>query len=765
MGIIKTHRKRGVGSSRRNFLIGTAAAGGLIMGYSLLGGLGRGPVSAARAAAAFEPNIWFTMDDKGIATVHVVKAEMGQHVGTAIAQALAEELEVAWENVRIDYPSTAPQWGLFVTGGSWSINWTFDQMSRAGAAGRIALMEGAVARFGVPLAELTAENGWVVHAKSGRKVSYAELVAGGLQPRKFTEAELKGLQLKDPAKRKYVGKSVPALDVPAKSRGAADFGIDVKLDGMAYGTPLVPPVRYGATVKSVDDSEAKKIPGYMQAVVIEDPTRTVTGWVVAVADSYYTALKATQALKVAYDMGPNATVSTDAIMAEAKKQQADPSAGQLFVKDGDAAAAIKGAAKTHEATYTTSLNIHAPLEPMNCTAQEVDGVWNFHCGNQFQTLALGLLPPAMGVSAEQVVVHQKYLGGGFGRRLDSDYLIVAGLTAKAVGKPVKVIYSREADTLMDFPRSATYQVMRAGIGADNRIVGVQHDVVSAWATARQAPAFLADSADKKGKLDPFSVNGADHWYSIPNHSVRLVQNPVAQSATPPGHLRAVAPGWTFWAGESFLDEIAHMTEQDPVKLRLALLDGAGKNAGSAPMAVGGARRLANVLEVAAKKAGWGGALPKNTGLGVACVSSQERTTPTWTACVARVAVDPASGQFKVEKLTVVADVGTAVNPDGVMAQLEGSSLWGVSIATKEFATMKDGAFEQDNYDTYTPLRMEEMPELDIEIVSPGHYPVGCGEPAVTVVAPAIANAIHAAVGARVRSLPITPEKVKAAMKA
>lgn len=749
-----------IGVSRRGFLVGSLAAGTLTMGFGLLPTTGG--IREARAAGMFRPNIWFTMDATGKTVINITKAEMGQHVGTPLAQALAEELEVPWADVSIAYVSTAPEYGLFVTGGSWSVNWTFDQMSRAGAAGRIALMEAAVRNWGVALADLRAEQGVVYHDKSGRKATYGELVAAGATARTFTEAELKEIELKDPAKRRYVGKQVPALDIPGKVDGSARFGLDVFVDGMVYGTPKVPPVRYGAKVTAVDDSAAKAIPGYQGHVVINDVTGTTTGWIVALADSYPQALKARDALKVDYDLGPNAKVSSEAILAEAEALQKSGSGAQLFVREGDSAAAIKGAATQFEATYTTSLNVHAPLEPMNAVVEVKDDVYHVHTGNQFQTLALGLLPAALEVDPSQVVLHQYHLGGGFGRRLESDYVLVAALAAKGAGKPVKLIYSREADTLMDFTRTITHQVLRGG-GTDGKLVGLEQSVVSAWATARQAPAFLADSVDKQGKLDPFSINGSDHWYSIPNQTVRTIKSELAQSATPAGQLRSVAPGWTFWAVECFIDEMAHEMGVDPLDLRLAMLDAEGKNAGSAPMSVGGAKRLANVLKMCADKAGYGSKLPDGEGIGIACVSAQERTTPTWTACATHVAVDKATGDFRVKKMTLVIDVGTAVNPDGVRAQVEGGALWGLSLATKEVATMADGAIQQDNFDTYTPLRMEDMPDVDVTVVSPGHYPVGCGEPGVTVVAPTIANAIFAASGARVRSLPITPEAVKSAL--
>ena len=396
---------------------------------------------------------------------------------------------------------------------------------------------------------------------------------------------------------------------------------------------------------------------------------------------------------------------------------------------------------------------------MNALAYEKDGVWHIHTGNQFASRTGGIAAGALGIDPKNVVLHQYFLGGGFGRRLDADMVIPAVLASKAVGKPVKLIYGREDDMAMDFTRPLTYQKVKAGLDANGMLVGLQHDVVCAWPTARWGiPAFLTPSVDKKGSLDGFTVNGADFWYTVPNHKVRAVLNELAQKATPSGQLRSVAPGWTFWAVESMIDELAHAAGKDPVDFRLALLDGAGANAG-------GAKRLANALRTAVGRSGYGAtALPKNSGIGVACVSSQERATATWTACAAQVEVNPSSGAFKVNRLTLAMDLGTVVNPDGVRSQIEGSTLWGMSLALFEKAPLENGALQVSNFDGYTPLRMSQMPDLDISIISSNDAASGCGEPGVTVVAPAIANAIFNAVGARVRSLPITAEVVKAAMK-
>ena len=328
-----------------------------------------------------------------------------------------------------------------------------------------------------------------------------------------------------------------------------------------------------------------------------------------------------------------------------------------------------------------------------------------------------------------------------------------------MGKPVKVIYSRENDMTMDYSRPLTYQKVKAGLDSNGKLIALSHDVVSAWPTARWGiPDFLTPSVDKKGPLDSFTVNGADFFYTVPNHHVRAIKNELAHNATPSGQLRSVAPGWTFWAVESMIDEIAAASGQDPAQFRIALLDGKGKNDG-------GAQRLRNTLLAAMGLSGYGSKkLSKGEGMGVACVSSQERASASWTACVAHVAVAD-NGAVTVKKLTVATDVGTQVHPDNIRAQVEGAALWGLSLAMYEKATLKDGGIEQTNFDSYTPLRMSQVPEVAIAVIANGEKATGVGEPAVTVVAPALGNAIYNACGARLRSLPITAEAVKANMKA
>jgi isoquinoline 1-oxidoreductase beta subunit len=745
--------------SRRSFLVGSAATG-LVLGYAGVPGIDQ----ALAAPSAFEPSVWYSIGPDGLVTVTCGKADMGQHIASTMAQIVSEELGSSWKDMRVQLASNDPKFndpvlGAQITGGSWSTMMNFDAMSRAGAAGRIALTEAAASIMGVPAGELVVRNSTVSHPKSKKSMTFAEIVKSGKITKTFTPDELKAIKLKTPDQYTMVGVSVPQLDIPPKINGTAKYGIDVMLPGMVYGKVVTPPVRYGATVKSVDDAAAKKVPGFIKAITLDDKTGSTTGWVVAVANTFANARKAADALKITYDNGPNAKLSSQSLLDEAKRLQALDDSGQFFVKDGDTAAAFGTAAKVLEAEYTTSINIHAPLEPMNATAEFKGDILHIYSGNQFATRSGAIAAGAAGIDPKFVVMHQMWLGGGFGRRLDADMMVPAVQAAKAVGKPVKVIYSRENDMTMDYSRPLTFQKVKAGVDGDGKLIALNHDVVSAWPTARWGiPDFLTPSVDKKGPLDSFTVNGADFFYSVPNHNVRAIKNEMAHTATPSGQLRSVAPGWTFWAVESMIDELAHAAGKDPAEYRIALLDGKGKNDG-------GAQRLRNTLLAAMGMAGYGTTkLPKGEGMGVACVSSQERATASWTACVAHVAVSP-SGEVKVKKLTVATDVGMQVHPDNIRAQVEGAALWGLSLAMYEKATLKDGGIEQTNFDTYTPLRMSQTPEVAVNVIANGDKPTGVGEPAVTVVAPAIGNAIFNACGARIRALPITAEAVKANMKA
>ena len=709
--------------------------------------------------------LWYDIDSNGITTVNITKAEIGHHVGTALAQAVAEELEVLWEDVRIRHVDSDPKWGLMLTGGSWSVNWTFDVLSRAGAAGRLALIKAGAEILKADPANCAAGKSLVKDKVSGKSVTYGEAVRQQPVSILMGEDDLKKLELKKPEEYRVAGQPVEALDIPAKTDGSARYSIDISRPGMVYGRLVTPAVRYGAKITAINDEEARKVPGYIGTVKLDDVATNFTGFAVCVADTYPAAMKAAKAAVVEWDGGPNQSVDDEALNKAAEDLVISPKNFGNWVLEGDAERALANSTRNLTARYTTSLNLHSPLEPVNAVAEFIGDVCHVWAGCQNQTTAVAMTAHALGVDESKVVVHQCFVGGGFGRRLDVEYTVVAALTARAVGKPVKVIYSREQDLQFDVPRSPTLQVMNGALDEEGRLTALTHDVVAGWPTGRLLPGFLAPAADNESKVDSFAVAGADFWYSVPNHHVRAIRHDLAQEAFPPGYLRSVGPGFTTFAVESFIDEVAALAKVDAVEFRLTMLDGKGKQAGHSPNAVEGALRLAHVLKEAAVRSDYGKkSLAKNTAMGIACTFGQERTMPTWIACVAEVTVDPGTGLFRINKLTLVADVGIAVNPGGTMAQMHGAALWGIGLATKEFGSVSKGAINRSNFNNFSPMRMEDVPEIEVHLVRSDYYPVGIGEPATTVVAPAIANAITNAAGARVRDLPITPEKVKAAIE-
>ena len=739
--------------SRRQFVVG-AAGSSLVLGLgSALGGCQPDQTASdlvsQGGSASFSPVMWFEIDANGAITMNIVRAEMGQHVGTALAQVIADELGAAWEDVSIQHVDTDPKWGYMVTGGSWSVHTSFTQLSQAGAAGRIVLTEAGARMMGVAPETCRVEGGRVF--SGAVSVTFAEIIQAGAVSRSFSQEELDALPIKRPAERTIVGRDVPALDVPAKSDGTAQYGLDIHRPGMVYGIPLIPPTRYGAQVRGIDESAAESLPGYLGAVLIQDPTSTLQGWVVVAAETMPVALKAARAVQVDWQPGETAGVSEADLLAEGLRLARDPSSGTLVVDDGNVDAARATAASQLDATYRTATALHFTLEPQNAVVEFDDaGQCHIYAGNQWQSLILPLLAQVLDLPETDIVIHQQYLGGGYGRRLFGDQMIPAALASRALGRPLKLIFDRESDSRFDCARSPTVCTFAASFDEQGALTGVEHAAVAGWPTLSMAPGFMAPGVSGEGKFDPFSISGADHWYTMPAHRVRAVNNELAQKTFLPGWLRAVGSGWTGWGVESFMDEIAHEMGEDPVAFRLALLDGQGKNAGGEGSTVGGAARLRAVLKDVAERSGWGRALPANEGLGVAVCHGQERGMPTWIACVAQVAVVPETGEIAVKKLWQTIDVGTVVNPSGAMAQAEGAALWGLSLALHEGAEFESGQVKQRNLDTYTPLRMADVPELDIVFVDSDAFPSGLGEPPFIPVAPAIGNAVFAATGQRVR---------------
>ena len=802
-------------TSRREFLVrsaATAAGTFLSIGLSTLGS----STATAQAMSGFTPSIWFTLTPDGKVTMHIVKAEMGQHVGTGLAQVIAEELEVKWDDVRLNSPLESVEnfaiYGLAYTVNSGSITTEFDRLSRAGAAGRMALIEAGAKILGANDTDCTASNSRVTDRVSGRSVSYGEIIQKVKIDRKFAYPEdFKAIKLKAPGTYNMIGKSIPALDIPSKTNGQAKYGIDVFLPNMVYGALVIPRTRYGSKVKSIDNSEARKIPGFVKAVKVDDSMGKCTGWVVALAEKFPVAVRAAQALKVEVDPGPYGGLNTADLFAEYAQTTKNATAGANWVLEGDVDKALAGAEKVLEMEYTTDMVCHATMEPLNATVHFVDGAWHVYSGTQSTSFArmtlTAYLSKVLGQKPEdiKIYVHESILGGGFGGKQDYDEILAAAYCAKEAGRPVKLIQTRESTFATSFPRTPSYHKLKAGL-KNGQLVAMDHNICCGWMGPRFSVGkkygtdwLQLDSWDaKKEDIDQWSIGGSDHWYDVENNRVRAFDSDRTTWAVQASALRTVSNSYNMFVVELFMDEVAHALNRDPLEFRLALLNGKGSargipNAGYTPgtssdyymdrlwislpwpndnswpmyesATVGGALRLANCLRVAAGRAGWGAKkLPSNTGMGIAVSSAEERQSPTWVAGIAEVTVDPRTGQYRINRLTIAMDPGTVINPLNAKAQIQGAALWGTSQVMAERLTLKDGALEQSNFHDYTPIRLADVPPIDVELIDSGHHPSGVGEPASTVVAPAVANAIYNAVGVRVRHMPITAEAVLAGLK-
>ncbi len=805
------------GVTRRDFLVRSAViAGSGFLSVGLPGLVASKEAQAAIGGQAFTPSIWFTMTPDGKTTMHIVKAEMGQHIGTGLAQVIAEELEVDWNDVRLDTPVESVEnfsiYGLAYTVNSGSITTEFDRIARAGAAGRIALTEAGAKLLKADVNDCYAEKSRVIDKRSGRSITYGEILQKVTIDRKFSyPGDFRKIALKKRGDYKLVGQSVPSLDIPAKTNGKAKYGIDVFLPNMAYGALVIPRTRYASKVVSIDDSEARKIPGFIKAVKIDNALGKCTGWVVAVADRFPTAMKAAKALKVKYDAGPYAKLDSAELLKQYKALAKDEEQSRAWVLEGDVDQGFGKADKVVEVEYTTDMVCHATMEPLNATVQHTNGEWHVHVGTQSTSFArmtlTGYLSTVLGQKPEdlKIYVHNYLLGGGFGGKQDYDDILAAAYCVKEVGRPVKLIHTRESNFATSFARTPTYHKVKGGL-KDGKLMAMNQDIVCGWMGARFGVGrkygsdwLQLDSVDaKKEDIDQWSIGGSDHWYDVSNHRVRAWNHDMTTWAVQASALRTVSNSYNVFVVESFMDEMAYAAGRDPLEFRLSMLNGKGGNRGipntgyapgtssdyymdrlwiSLPWAqedswipyesatVGGALRLANCLRVAAGKAGWGSRdLPPNTGLGIAVTAAEERQSPTWVAGIAEVTVDPKTGSFTINRLTIAMNPGTVVNPQAVDAQIRGSVLWGASQIMGERLTLKDGSFQQSNYHQYTPIRLSQTPKIDVTLIASDHHPSGVGEPAATVVAPAVANAIYNAVGARVRHMPISPDAVLQAMK-
>ncbi|QDH16615.1 xanthine dehydrogenase family protein molybdopterin-binding subunit [Swingsia samuiensis] len=751
--------------TRRSFLM-TAAGAGLMFGFARNS---RAAVSFPDAnlppESAFEPNIWCSISPDGSINVNIVRAEMGQHVGTSLARIIADEMEADWNHIKITEVDTSPKWaGKYVTGGSWSVWSTWDIFRQAGAAARTIMLEEGAKLLGAPPSQCTARNSIISYKNN--KISYGEIVARAKPTRHFSPDEMAKLPLKPASEHRLISKPVDALDIPTKTTGQAVYGIDVKLEGMVYARPKIPPTRYDATIEFIDDTKAKEVPGYIRYIILDDPSHTVSGWVVVLAKSYPAAIRAADALNVEWMVGSAITVSEHDIIEHGRSLIKDPTTGTKVFNDEGALETLSHTKHVIERSYTCASVAHYQLEPVNAVARYHDNMWEIHTGSQWQSLVLPLLAKALQTSEQNIVMRTYLLGGGFGRRLNGDYSIPAVLTSKAIGgAPVKLILTRSDDMAFDSIRSPSLQTIRVALDEpQKKIVAMDYAVTAGWPTLIMASAFMEKGVDGK-PYDQFALAGADHWYDMGPLHLRAITNDLANKTFRPGWLRSVSAGWTPWALESFIDEVAHLTHQDPLEFRLSMFTATGRNKGTAPNAVGGAKRQAAVLQKLAEKISYGkNTFPKNTAIGIATSFGQERAMPTWTAGAVQVHVDEKTGVITCQKIWIVMDAGTIVDPGGALAQTEGAALWGLSMALFEGSEIVHGTIKDRNLNTYTPLRISDVPAMDIEFIENTAPPTGLGEPGVAVIAPAIGNAVFNAVGIRLRHMPMRPEDVLKALK-
>ena len=704
-------------SSRREFLKLSAAGGaGLVVGLYL-----PTPV-AGSAPPGVAANAWVRIAPDNTVTVICHRNEMGQDVHTSLALLVAEELDVDVNKVTVEQAPVNPVYvnallGAQITGGSTSIRDAWTKLREAGATARVLLVTAAAKRWRVHATECIAKDGAVVHA-SGKRLTYGELADAAAQL-----PAPKAVELKQVADFRQIGKQQHRLDSPAKARGQAVYGLDVVQPGMVYASLEQSPV-LGGKVASVDDTRAKAIKGVIAVVNIGEG-------VAVVADHYWTAKTARGELQITWDYGPGAGLTTAQIHETLK--EGSKKDGAIVKQAGDAAKAMQAAAQRLSAEYEVQLLAHAALEPMNCLALVGDKGCDIWASTQFPQGAQGIAAARSGVEAARVRIWAQFIGGGFGRRLDYDFIGQAAAIAKAVpGRPVKLIWTREDDIRNDFYRPASYHRLAGGLDAAGNLVAFDYKMVSSSITNRMFPGVVKDG------LDVFMTEGSVNLtYGIPNAMQRVV---IQEYGLRSGYWRSVSHALNAFAIEGFMDELAHAGGKDPLAFRLGLLD-------KVP-------RQRAVLERVAKESGWGDAAAAGTARGLAMMESYE----TYQALVAEVRKTAAG--LRVDRLTFVIDPGVVVHPDQVVAQIHSGAVSGLINTLRSKITLKDGRVEQSNFHDFPLLRMDQMPEIKVVVAPNGDKPGGIGEVGVPLVAPAVANAVFALTGKRVRSLPLADSGIE-----
>jgi isoquinoline 1-oxidoreductase subunit beta len=709
--------------SRRGFLRASAAAGGgLLLGLQL-------PFAASESQAAssdtFEPNAFIRIGGDGQVVLTMPYIEMGQGTYTSIPMLIAEELEVGLNQVRLEHAPpneklyANPLLGVQATGNSNAMRGAWQPMRKAGATAKAMLVAAAAKRWNVDPGSCRAQNGTVIHQASGRSLGYGELAADAARM-PVTE----NVTLKQPADFKLIGTPAKRLDVPAKVNGTAMFGIDARPPGVKIATLAQSPA-FGGRVKRVDDAAAKAVKGVRQIVRLDDA-------VAVVADHMGAAKKGLAALKIEWDDGPHAKLTTGDIARELESATTRP--GAVAQNVGDVGKAMAGAATRVEATYQVPFLAHATMEPMNCTVHVRQDGCEIWVGTQALARAQAAAAKVLGLPPDKVVVHNHLLGGGFGRRLDVDGVVRAAEIAKQVDGPVKVIWTREEDIQHDMYRPYWFDRISVGLDKTGKPIAWNNRFAGSSVIARWLPPAFANG------LDPDTTEGAiDLVYDVPNFHVEYVR--VEPPGIPTAFWRSVGPSHNVFVTESVIDELAVAAKQDPVEYRRSLL-------GKSP-------RARAVLDLAAAKAGWGQPLPKGTGRGIAL----QFVFGSYLAQVAEVEVAK-DGSVRVRRVVCAMDCGTVVNPDTVRAQLQSGTNFGVTAALYGEITLKDGRVEQTNFDTYQMLRINEAPAIEVHILQSSEPPGGMGETGTSGIVPAISNAIFAATGKRLRRMPVDPAVLK-----
>lgn len=687
-----------------------------------------GAEAQAEMKKGFSPNIWIQITPENSVIITVNKSEMGQGIYTSIPMIVADELEADWKQVKFEVAPAGdaykdPVWGAQATGGSTSIRHMYAPLRKAGAAGREMLIAAAAAEWKVPAAECEANLGKVIHGTTKRSLTYGELAvkAAAVEPTKEPK-------LKKESQFRYIGTSLPRLDILEKTDGTAKFGIDTMVPDMLFAT-VARPYNYGAKVVVVHDGAAQKVKGLQKIFQIDRG-------VAFCADTLEAAWQAKKSTHIVWGPG------TDPVMTNASLEKAFETSltkdGVVARKDGDAMKAFADAPQKLDLKYSLPCLSHATMEPMNCTAHVQTDRCDIWAPTQNQTGTLMTAQKITGLKPEQIHIHTTYLGGGFGRRFEQDFVEEAVQISKGISRPVKVIWTREEDFQNDYYRPANLSHIQAALDGKGGLTAWSHKIVCPSIFARVFPATL------KNGIDNAAVEGLSNMeYDMPNISVEYVR---IDTPVPVGFWRSVGSSHNAFTVETAIDELAYLAKNDPLRFRLDLLK-------KHP-------RAQRVLELAAEKAGWGKKAEKGIGRGIAYHFSFD----SYVAQVADIEVNRKDGTITVKKVVCAVDCGSVVNPDTVKAQMMGGIVMGLSAALKERIEFARGKAVTENFDTYPLLTMSETPEIEVHIVTSNDKLGGIGEPGVPPVAPAVANALFNAVGVRIRSLPMTPEKVVEALK-